>query len=116
MRFSKDIVGSDQKSHEAVLAGRTAFFTRIIDIAYLDRQFRFNLSSSPDGYCRSCAIGNHCKKTFFHNFSLNRDLIYKRILGVDYVTAEQLFDPEFYKLLGSEAKRQYPSWFSDLPF
>jgi len=109
----KDIVGSDQASYEAVLAGRILFFSKIVDLSRFDQNFRIKLIKGPDDYCRSCAVGNHCKRILLQNFRFDRDVMYKRILRRNYVTIDELFDPEFYKALQTEAETRYPSWFRD---
>ena len=111
--YLHDMVGESEESHKNVLAGRIAYYTKIIDMAFFDNEFRIKLSRSPDDYRRSCAIGKHCKKTFFQKFRLDRDMIYKKVLEENHITTGQLFDPEFYKALQEEAKTRYPSWFRD---
>ncbi len=115
-----DLIGFNEIDHQKVLVGRTAHIMKIFEVAMSDKHTRIYLSRDPDDYCKSCAIGKHC----YENASddENTDLKYKGALdqifkdermrrlikkgdmginekGEFYITANLLFNPNFYLFL-----------------
>lgn len=124
--YINDVIGVGEDVHQLVLAGRLKYFNDILDLSSNDGTAKIRLVKNSDGYCKSCAIGNHCKQEAAKAGQIDWDLIYEDVLvrflemgtfnhfasgmlGRDinglYITPGLLFDTEFHKLLQDEIRK-----------
>jgi hypothetical protein len=131
LRYSIDLVGTDVFPSK-VLKGRTEYFKSVFGAAARNKNSRIFLTTEPDGYCKACAIGRHCRRTsiqkilkFNHDYEAYHylTLILKDKNTGDvicgklsknkdgfFISAELLFDPVFHQFLENEENNATFPW------
>lgn len=120
IEYYRDLIGASLQDRERVTKGRVELINGYFDFVIKDRRGKVLLTIEPDGYCRTCAIGNHCKRTEQgYKLKYDRDYVYKNSLEnlIDkkiispenlnrneseenvIITVEALFDTNFYEAL-----------------
>jgi hypothetical protein len=119
--YACDLIGFDNSVYNMVLSGRIDYFRSVIKASMRGKNFTILLTDDPDGYCKSCAIGEHCTETLTENENRNfiykkammelmennvgRGLVKREMLGTNengqlFITAELLFNPMFHNIVG----------------
>lgn len=131
LAYMQDVIGTTQNQFDEVDFKRTVSFGRIVDFVSQSKDNLILLTTEPDDFCMSCAVGRHCNRNALQKIVRDdKDFMYMRALrrlikgrqltsfynrgligqlGRDtmFIKAEVLFDPDFHKALSDEIVRVY---------
>lgn len=127
LKYIYDLIGSTQADFDRVLEKRIEVFAEIFNRVSGNKNSLIILNTEPDGICDSCAVGLHCRRTFFQEIvRSDKDFSYMHVLqtlmeqgfgkgpnevigkrgrDIMFINGETLFNPEFHKRIADEYRK-----------
>ncbi|HKC05049.1 MAG TPA: hypothetical protein VKC54_04225 [Patescibacteria group bacterium] len=120
LAYYRDLIGTSKEEHDKVANGRIEMLRKFFNFSQENKNGKVLLTVDSDSYCKSCAVGEHCKRSESgYLLKDDRDYVFKNslanIIGKNIlkpetlkwdetgenivVSVEALFDNNFYKTI-----------------